>query len=197
MNMSGDHKHLELLRKTVQEHLALVQGFFKKNHRHILKLAEEMISTLEGGGKILLFGNGGSAADAQHIAAEFVNRLDKTRKAIPAIALTTDSSIITSVANDFSFIQIFSRQIEALGQQGDIAIGISTSGRSRNVYHALKTASKRGLQTAALLGKDGGNIKRIASLPIIVRSSNTQRVQEVHSIIGHLLCSLVEEKITR
>ncbi len=193
--MSDHTKYSEILHKTVKSHLALVQEFFQKNHLHIMKLAEEIISTLEGGGKILLFGNGGSAADAQHIAAEFVNRLDKERRALPAIALTTDSSIITSVANDSSFNHIFSRQIEALGKEGDIAIGISTSGKSRNVYNGLRTASKRRLKTAALLGKNGGDIKNAATLSLIVKSSNTQRTQEVHSILGHVLCSLVEGKL--
>lgn len=159
-----------------------------------MKLVEESVSSLNRGGKILLFGNGGSAADAQHIAAEFVNKLDKRRKAIPAIALTTDTSIITSVANDSSFHQIFSRQIEALGKEGDLAIGISTSGRSKNVLNGLKAASRKGIKTAALLGKDGGDIKNLASLSLIVKSSNTQRIQEIHVIIGHLLCSLVEER---
>jgi D-sedoheptulose 7-phosphate isomerase len=192
--MSDNQKYFALYRKTVQEHLALAEKFFQENDRPLMKLAEEITSSLNQGGKILLFGNGGSAADAQHIAAEFVNKLDKKRKAIPAIALTTDTSIITSVANDSSFHHIFSRQIEALGRKGDLAIGISTSGSSKNVSNGLKTASRKGLKTAALLGKDGGNIKNLVSHSLIVRSSSTQRIQEIHSIIGHLLCALVEEK---
>lgn len=192
--MSDNQKYSALYRKTVEEHLALAKLFFKENFNSLMKLVEESISSLNQGGKILLFGNGGSAADAQHIAAEFVNKLDKRRKAIPAIALTTDTSIITSVANDSSFHRIFSRQIEALGKKGDLAIGISTSGRSKNVLNGLKTASRKGLKTAALLGKDGGNIKNLASVSLIVKSSNTQRIQEIHIIIGHLLCSLVEER---
>jgi D-sedoheptulose 7-phosphate isomerase len=195
--MSDNQKQTDSYTKAVKEHIALVNQFFKENRNSLLKLAEEMTSCLNEGGKILLFGNGGSAADAQHIAAELVNKLDKERKALPAIALTTDTSIITSVANDSSFHHIFSRQIEALGQKGDLAIGISTSGRSRNVSKGLKAASKKGLRTGALLGKDGGNIKSLATIPLIVKSTSTQRIQEIHSIIGHLLCALVEKKLAQ
>lgn len=193
--MSDNKKHSDFYTKAVLEHIALVKKFFKENRSALLKLAEEITSCLNEGGKILLFGNGGSAADAQHIAAEFVNKLDQKRRALPAIALTTDSSIITSVANDSSFHHIFSRQIEALGHEGDLAIGISTSGRSRNVSKGLRVASKKGLRTAAFLGKDGGDIKNLATVPLIVRSASTQRIQEIHSIIGHLLCALVEKKL--
>ncbi len=194
--MSDNKKYFTLYRKTLQDHLALAKRFFQENYHPLTQLSEEISSSLSQGGKILLFGNGGSAADAQHIAAEFVNKLDKKRKAIPAIALTTDTSIITSIANDSSFHHIFSRQVEALGCRGDFAVGISTSGSSKNVLNGLKTASRIGLKTAALLGKEGGDIKNVVSHPIIVKSSSTQRIQEIHCIIGHLLCALVEKKLT-
>ncbi|MEW5805939.1 MAG: SIS domain-containing protein [Acidobacteriota bacterium] len=188
-------RYSSIIDNAIRDHVSLVEAFFKEGLSKLVTLGDAIASSLEAGGKVLLFGNGGSAADAQHIAAELVNRLEKNRKAIPAIALTTDSSIITSIANDISFRAIFARQIEALGKAGDIAIGISTSGKSRNVYLGLKTASRMGLATAALLGRDGGEIKSVASIPIIVRGKDTQRIQEVHAIIGHLICQIVETRL--
>ncbi len=190
-------KYAPLIETTIREHARLVDKFFEDNNESLIALCNEIVRSLRNRGKILIFGNGGSAADAQHIAAEFVNRLQKKRKAIPAIALTTDSSIITSIANDYSFDSIFSRQIEALGVQGDIALGISTSGRSGNVCLGLKTARSMGLKTAALLGYDGGSAKKVASTSLIVNSRDAQRIQEVHGIIGHLLCSIVENEMFR
>ncbi len=190
-------RYASLIETTIREHTRLVDTFFEDNNDSLLKLCNEIVRSLRNGRKILIFGNGGSAADAQHIAAEFVNRLKRKRKAIPAIALTTDSSIITSIANDYSFDSIFLRQIEALGNRGDIALGISTSGRSRNVYLGLKTALSMGLKTAALLGYDGGTVRNVASVSLIVKSRDAQRIQEVHGIIGHLLCLIVENEIFR
>ncbi len=150
---------------------------------------------LKKGGKIVLFGNGGSAADAQHIAAEFVGRFNLERKSYPAIALTTDSSIITSIGNDYSFDQIFSRQCESLVTKNDVVIGISTSGNSINVKNGLITAKKNGGKTIGLLGNVGGEIKSIVDHSLIVESNSTARIQEIHRIISHIICDLVEKKM--
>jgi len=144
--------------------------------------------------KIIIFGNGGSAADAQHIAAEFVGRFLLERKGLPAISLTTDSSIITSLGNDYSFDIIFSRQCESIVEKGDIVIGISTSGKSKNIINGLITSKKIGANTIGLLGNNGGDIKNIVDLPIIVDSTSTPRIQEVHRVIYHIICEQVERE---
>ena len=154
-----------------------------------------IIECLKKDKKIILFGNGGSAADAQHIAAEFVGRFNMERKSYPAIALTTDSSIITSIGNDYSFDQIFSRQCESLVTKDDVIIGISTSGNSINVKNGLITAKKNGAKTIGLLGNGGGEIKSIVDYPVIVESNSTARIQEIHRIISHIICDLVEKKM--
>jgi D-sedoheptulose 7-phosphate isomerase len=151
---------------------------------------------LRGGGKLLLFGNGGSAADAQHLAAEFVGRFRIERQALPAIALTTDSSILTAVGNDYGFDQIFARQVQALGRPGDVAIGISTSGNSPNVTSAITQAAKQELKTIGLAGKDGGSLAKCVDISITVASSNVAMVQECHITIGHILCELVENELS-
>ena len=152
---------------------------------------------LKKGGKIILFGNGGSAADAQHIAAEFVGRFNMERKSYPAIALTTDSSIITSLANDYSYDIVFSRQCESLVSKGDVVIGISTSGNSKNVEKGIKTAKSMGAVTIGLLGGDGGIINNVVDIPIVVESTNTARIQEVHRVIYHIICGIVEDESTK
>jgi D-sedoheptulose 7-phosphate isomerase len=151
---------------------------------------------LRNGGKLLFFGNGGSAADAQHLAAEFVGRFRIERQALPAIALTTDSSILTAVGNDYGFEQIFARQIQALGRPGDVAIGISASGNSPNVTSALTQAAKQGLKTIGLTGKDGGSLAMCVDVAITVASANVARIQECHITIGHILCELVENELS-
>jgi D-sedoheptulose 7-phosphate isomerase len=143
----------------------------------------------------VLFGNGGSAADAQHIAAEFVGRFNLERKSIASIALTTDTSIITSIGNDYSFNMIFSRQCESIVSKDDVVIGISTSGNSLNVINGLKTSKKNGAKTIGLLGNNGGKIKSIVDNHIIIKSKSTARIQEVHRIVSHLICDLVEKKM--
>lgn len=157
--------------------------------------AEMMIVALKSGHKILFFGNGGSAADAQHLAAELIGRYKKERKSLPAIALTTDSSILTCLGNDYGFEIIFARQIEGLAQAGDIAFGLSTSGNSPNVLKGLEVAKARGCKTIALLGNTGGTIAPAVDLAITVPSNNTPRIQESHITIGHILCSLVEQAL--
>jgi D-sedoheptulose 7-phosphate isomerase len=158
----------------------------------VLVAAQVVGDALTGGQKLLIFGNGGSAADAQHFAAELVGRFMRERAALPAIALTTDTSVLTGVANDYSFKQVFARQIDALGQPGDVAFGISTSGESPNVVAALQTARDRGLRTIALTGRDGGGVGSAAELHVNVPDQNTARVQEVHRTLLHVICELVE-----
>ena len=155
-------------------------------------LVEDCLRT---GGKLLFMGNGGSAADAQHLAAEFVGRFVLERRALPAIALTTDSSILTAIGNDYGFDVVFSRQIEALGGPGDVVIGISTSGNSPNVLAAMKVAAARGLKTIGLAGRDGGRLAREVDVALVVPSGVTARIQECHITIGHLLCELVENEL--
>ena len=157
----------------------------------------EIIKCFSTGNKIIIFGNGGSAADAQHIVAEFIGRFQKERKSLPAIALTTDSSIITSLANDYSYDVVFSRQCESLVSKGDVILGISTSGNSKNVEEGIKTAKSMGAITIGLLGGNGGTINNIVDIPIVVESTNTARIQEVHRVIYHIICGIVESKSTK
>ena len=177
------------------EHHRVVDAFLDRHAADLLTLARWCTDALRAGGKILLFGNGGSAADAQHLAAEFVNRFDRDRPALAAIALATDGSALTSIGNDASFEAVFARQIEALGRPGDVAIGITTSGNSPNVLAGLRTARRLGLKTASLLGRDGGAAASAADLRLIVPGEATARIQEVHILAGHLLCRFVEEML--
>ncbi len=160
----------------------------------LLAAADMLVTAIASGHKILLFGNGGSAADAQHLAAEFVNRFQVQRRPLPAIALTTDSSIITSIGNDESFELIFAKQVEALGQPSDVAWGLSTSGDSANILAALTAARQAGLHCLGMTGS-GGRLAERADLLLTVPSHNTARVQEVHITMGHILCQLVEHKL--
>ncbi len=161
----------------------------------VLRVAEEISRVFAAGGKLLIFGNGGSAADSQHMAAELVGRFARERAAMPAIALSTDTSILTSIGNDYAYDRVFTRQIEALGRPGDIAFGISTSGGSPNVLKALEAAGKQGLLTVALTGRDGGAIGTAAALHINVPDTSTARVQEVHRTLIHAICELVEREL--
>ena len=162
---------------------------------NILEAANRIKSRLEKGGKLILMGNGGSAADSQHIAAELVGRFKKERRAIPAIALTVDTSSLTALGNDYGFDSIFERQVEAHARENDAVVGISTSGNSENVVRALKKANEIGAETIGLVGNNGGKIKEVANLSIIVPSNNTARIQEVHITIGHIICELIEEDL--
>ena len=161
---------------------------------NIKKAALAMIKSLKAGGKILVFGNGGSAADSQHIVAELVGRFKKERKALAAVALTTNTSVLTAIGNDYGYDVTFSRQVEALGRRGDAALGISTSGNSKNVIEAIIAARKLGISTIGLLGGDGGILKKECNISIVVDSKDTPRVQESHSLIGHILCELIEDE---
>jgi len=154
-----------------------------------------VVEAFKAGNKVLLFGNGGSAADAQHIAAEFVNRYQIERPPLPAIALTTDTSILTSISNDYGYIDSFSKQVKALGREGDVAIGISTSGTAANVIKAIKAAKEMGLKTISLTGGDGGDLAKLTDIALVVDSPITPRIQEVHITIGHVLCEMVDRML--
>jgi D-sedoheptulose 7-phosphate isomerase len=167
--------------------------FIEENAGRVVEVAKLMASAIAAGNKLLFFGNGGSAADAQHIVAEFVNRFLIERKPLPAIALTTDTSILTAIGNDYGFEEIFLKQMQALGKKGDIAIGISTSGNSPNVIKALKEAGEMGLTTVGITGKGGGKMKALVDHLLDVNSPETPRIQEVHITIGHFLCELVDD----
>jgi D-sedoheptulose 7-phosphate isomerase len=163
----------------------------------VAKVSEILVNALKQGNKVLLFGNGGSAADAQHIAAELVGRFAFDRPALPALALSVNTSCVTAIGNDYGFDQVFSRQLEALARRGDIAIGISTSGNSANVLNAMSTAKKIGLHTIALTGRTGGNLRNTVDHCICVPSNETPRIQECHILIGHIISELVEREIFR
>jgi len=169
------------------------------NDKNILtllsKVSDQCLNAIKSNKKIILAGNGGSAADAQHIAAEFVSKFNMDRKSIPALALTTDTSILTSISNDYDFSKIFARQIESLGNEGDIFIGISTSGNSENIIQALKEGKKRGIINVGLTGKNGGKMKDLCDFCICVPSLDTPRIQESHLMIEHILCGIIEEEL--
>ncbi len=169
--------------------------FAETYERKIEVVAELIVRAFKSGNKVLLFGNGGSAADCQHIAAEFVNRFKIDRPPLPAIALTTDTSIITSIGNDFDFSDIFVKQIKAIGIKGDIAVAISTSGKSPNITKALDAAAKLGIITVLFTGGSGGPALKMATHAFVVPSENTPRIQEVHIALGHVLCELVDNKL--
>ena len=160
----------------------------------IIKAADMLAGCVAAGGKVLLFGNGGSAADAQHLAAEFVNRFQIERPPLAAISLTTDTSVLTSIANDYDYDEIFSKQINAFGKKGDIAWGLSTSGNSPNVVTAVKSAQKLGMASIGMTGR-GGELAKCADLVLAVESDTTARVQETHITLGHILCELVDRKL--
>ncbi len=185
----------ERIKQYAQESLETKRKFFATHAETVARAAEVMIEAIRAGGKVILFGNGGSAADAQHIAAELVNRLTYDRPPIAAIALTTDSSILTSVGNDASFAELFDRQLRALGRAGDVAIAISTSGNSLNVIRAAETARAMNIKVIALAGRGGGQLAPLADVELTVEADNTQHIQETHITIGHILCELVQDAL--
>jgi D-sedoheptulose 7-phosphate isomerase len=181
--------------KIFKESCQLKDMFINDNLGKVVDVVEAITGALKAGNKILIFGNGGSAADAQHLAAEFVNRFLIERPPLPAIALSTDTSVITSIGNDYDFSEIFSKQIRAIGQAGDVAWGISTSGVSVNVIKALETAKKLGLITIGLTGKNGGEIAKMVDYSLNVTSGSTPRIQEVHITVGHAICEMIDFKL--
>jgi D-sedoheptulose 7-phosphate isomerase len=183
------------LEKQFEQHQNAVNDAKRRIAEEFKQLTEASVSTLRQGGKLVFFGNGGSAADAQHLATELVVRFKVNRKALPAIALTTDTSALTAIGNDFGFDHLFERQVEALCTPKDLVVGISTSGNSENVVRGLIAARRLGATTAALLGGDGGRIKELADHVLIIPSNVTARIQEVHILLGHILCDYVEQEL--
>jgi D-sedoheptulose 7-phosphate isomerase len=188
---------LQYIQQQFEESARVKQRLATDYSHQILRLSQLLVSSLEKGGKILLCGNGGSAADAQHLATELVSRLRRTRPAIPALALTTDTSLLTAHSNDFGFEDVFSRQVEALGREGDVLIAISTSGNSPNVLKAIRTARARKMTVIGLTGGSGGKMADLVEHCLVVPSEDTQRIQEAHITIGHILCDLVEKEIAK
>lgn len=185
----------DLIKAELEESIDIKKTLIKSLLPKIEQAANILISTFKAGNKVLIFGNGGSAADSQHIAAELIGRYKKDRKPLPVVALTTDTSILTCLSNDFGFETVFARQVEGLVRPGDAVIGISTSGGSKNVIEAILLAKSLGAKTIGLSGSGGGKLEEAADLCISVPSKNTPRIQEAHITIGHILCSLIEKSI--
>ena len=183
----------DIIENEFNEHIKVANSLHNLTNA-VATSAQLCIDCLKNGGKILLFGNGGSAADAQHIAAELVGRYKATRKGLPAIALTTDTSALTAIGNDYGYDYVFNRQVEALANKGDVVIGISTSGSSANVISALKLASELNCKTIGFSGQDGGILKDICDINLIAPSEDTPRIQEIHIIIGHTICHLIDQE---
>jgi D-sedoheptulose 7-phosphate isomerase len=185
----------KIILKRFKESSEVKTRFLKENLSNLLDVIKLVSHTFEGGNKLFFFGNGGSAADAQHMAAEFVNRYIMNRPPLPAIALTTDSSILTSISNDFAFSEIFAKQLRALGKERDVAIGITTTGNSPNIIKAFEVAKEMRMKTVAFTGNDGGAIGKMVDFPLVVPSTSTPRIQEAHILIGHILCEMVEHSL--
>ena len=183
------------IRQMFTTHAEVADRFMRGSVRTVEETTRKVVEALLGGHILFFFGNGGSAADAQHLAAEFVNRFAIDRPALPAIALTTDTSVLTSIGNDYDFTRIFTRQIEALGGPGDVAIGLSTSGRSANVLAGLRAARARGMVTVGFTGEGGGPMKNLCDHLVAVPSRETPRIQEIHILVGHIICQLVDESL--
>ena len=181
-----------IIKKILADSIKAKESFVMENLSNLIFLAEKIAVDFTNDRKLLLCGNGGSAADAQHIAAEFVNKYSMQRPPLPALALTTDTSIITSIGNDSSFDDVFSKQVKAIGMEGDILLAISTSGNSENILSAVRAARNLGIYTVGLAGGDGGKLAVLVDLALIVRSDATPRVQEAHILAGHVLCHLVD-----
>ncbi len=184
-----------IIERHFAEHREVIEKVLYENRDSIAGIAALLVRTLAAGGCIFWAGNGGSAADSQHLAAELVGRFKKNRRALRSVALTTDSSVLTCVANDYSYEDIFSRQVEALGRPGDVLVGISTSGNSENIIRAVRMAKELGMTTVSLLGKGGGKSKELADQTLVVGSDSTARIQESHILIGHILCDLIEQEL--
>jgi D-sedoheptulose 7-phosphate isomerase len=182
----------KIIEKALRESIKVKEEFIKENGPNLILFAEKVSQAFTADRKLMICGNGGSAADAQHIAAEFVNRFMLERPPLPAIALTTDSSVITSIGNDYSFEDIFSKQIKAIGMEGDVLLAITTSGNSGNVISAVKAARSLGIYTVVWTGGDGGRVRSLADMALMVKSNTTARIQEAHSLAGHIVCQLVD-----
>jgi len=187
----------EYIKNQIKKSYETKQAIYKDENllEKIEEVANLCVELYRGDKKTILAGNGGSAADAQHIAAELVGRYGFDRPSIPSLALTTDTSNLTAIGNDYGYDYVFSRQLEGMGQDGDIFIGISTSGNSVNIINAFESAKKKGIKTIALVGRDGGKMAQIADISLIVPSDSTPRIQESHILIGHILCDIIEQEI--
>jgi D-sedoheptulose 7-phosphate isomerase len=185
----------ENIRVLAEESIEAKRRFFDESAADVARAAQMIIEKMRAGGKLLIFGNGGSAADAQHIAAELAFKMGRDRAALPALALTTDTSLLTAISNDRSFDFVFARQIQALGRRGDIALAISTSGNSTNVIEAVKEAHAMEIATIGLLGAGGGEAAKLVDMALVVPHRNTQRIQEVHIATGHIICQLIEDDL--
>lgn len=188
------------MKKMIQDELQSHQETIEKTAQSMVSAIDEaigmVIDTLKSGGKVLLCGNGGSAADAQHIAAEFTGRYKSERRGLPAIALTTDTSALTAIGNDYGFDRVFDRQVEALANSGDLVIGISTSGNSANVVNAFEKARELGCRTVGMSGRDGGQMNEACDLNLVIPSDDTPRIQEMHMLIGHIICQGVDDTLS-
>jgi D-sedoheptulose 7-phosphate isomerase len=194
-----EHKNFlaGMVRDRIRRSIDVKQTLLLDNtfENQVIQTALQIVKALRGGGKVLFFGNGGSAADAQHLAAEFTGRYLKERRALPALALHANTSAITAIGNDYGFDLVFARQIDALGKEGDVAVGISTSGNSPNVLRALEVAKSQSIYTVALSGASGGKMKVMADCTICIPSQETPRIQECHILTGHIICEIAEEML--
>jgi D-sedoheptulose 7-phosphate isomerase len=185
----------ERIKDILLESIQVKEEILRNQTGQIAEIAQLMIDCLKKDGKVIVFGNGGSASDSQHIAAELVGRFKKDRSALAGIALTTNTSILTSLANDYGYDVVFSRQVEALGKKNDVVLGISTSGKAKNVALGIKQAKKMGIKTVALSGGDGGEIVKLADVSLVVPSKITARIQEAHITIAHIICEMIEQEL--
>jgi D-sedoheptulose 7-phosphate isomerase len=185
----------EEIAQIFRESADLKLRFIRQNAEVMVQVVRMIVEAFKSGNKVMLFGNGGSAADAQHMAGEFVNRFLIERPPLPAIALTTDTSVLTSISNDYGYVDSFSKQVKALGKEGDVAIGISTSGSAANVIKAVRVAREMGIKTVGLSGRDGGELAKAVDVAIVVDAQVTPRIQEVHITIGHVLCEMVDRML--
>lgn len=183
----------QTIKSELKSHLETINLVINTMDKQLEKASKLAIETLKNGNKILLFGNGGSAADAQHIAAELTGRYKTERKGLPAIALSTDTSALTAIGNDYGYDRVFDRQVEAIAREGDLLVGISTSGNSQNVINALKLGKEMGCKTLGLSGKSGGTMNTVCDINLIVPSDNTPRIQEMHILFGHIICQTIDE----
>jgi D-sedoheptulose 7-phosphate isomerase len=179
----------------IEEHVFLRDRFFERQGDELLRVCERLVKAYRGGRKLLAFGNGGSAAQAEHIAAELVGRFARERRSLPALALCANTPALTALANDYGYEKVFARQVEAYGERGDVALAISTSGESANVVEGVRAASERGLVTVGLLGRNGGRLKELVDHALVVEGRKTARIQEIHLLIGHILCEAVERSL--
>jgi D-sedoheptulose 7-phosphate isomerase len=188
---------MDVVKDSVGEHLAVLAAAHKEHASAIASAAQKIASCLKSGGKLLICGNGGSAADSQHFAAELSGRYKKERKALAAIALTTDTSALTAIGNDYGFEKVFARQVEALGKKGDVLVALSTSGTSPNVLAAIEAAKKQGMASIGFTGSSGGKMKSLCDLCICIPSSSTPRIQEAHITLIHIICEIIDAEFSK